>query len=114
MSEHTARNSRAVLIYGITKDGKRFRPSDWVERFCGVLAPYSQNSEKQSIMKRQNTVMYSDLVFPISVNEERVVIALNKLEVIEPMAWTFVKGFITGNNLKVKHLTELEIKKYLS
>ena len=58
--------------------------------------------------------MYSDLVFPITVNEERAVIALNKLEVIEPMAWTFVKGFITGNNLKVKHLTELEIKKYLS
>ena len=113
MSEHTARNSRAVLIFGITKDGLRFRPSDWVERFCGVLAPYSQNSKKQSIMNRQNTVMYSDLVFPISVNEERVVIALNKLEIIEPMAWTFVKGFITDNSLKVKHLTELEIKKYL-
>ena len=66
------------------------------------------------IMKRKHTVMYSDLVFPISVNEERVVIAFNKLEVIEPMAWTFVKGFITDNNLKVKHLTKLEIKKYLS
>ena len=114
MSEHTAKNSRAVLIFGITKDGLRFRPSDWVERFCGVLAPYSQKSEKQSIMNRRNTVMYSELVFPITVNEERVVIALNKLEVIEPMAWTFVKGFITDNNLKAKHLTELEIKKYLS
>ena len=114
MSEHTGRNGKAVLIFGITKDGLRFRPSDWVERFCGVLAPYSQNSEKQLIMKRQNTVMYSDLVFPISVNEERVVIAFDKLEIIEPMAWTFVKSFITDNNLKVKHLTKLEIKKYLS
>ena len=102
-----------MLIFGITKDGRRFRPSDWVERFCGVLAPYSQNSKKQLVMKRQNTVKYSDLVFPIFVNEERIVIAFDKLEVIEPMAWTFVNSFINDNNLKVKHLTNLEIKKYL-
>ena len=51
MNKHTPKNSRAVLIFGITKNGLRFRPSDWIERFCGVLAPYSQNSDKESIMK---------------------------------------------------------------
>ena len=114
MSEHTARNIRAVLIFGITKDGLRFRPSDWLERFCGVLAPYSQDRDKQLLMKRQHTAMYSDLVFPIFVNEERVVIAFKKLEIVEPLAWKFVKSFIADNNLKGKNLTKLEIKKFLS
>ena len=28
------------VIVGLTKDGKRFRPSDWAERLCGVMSQF--------------------------------------------------------------------------
>ena len=42
-----------LIIFGITSTGEKFRPSDWIERFCGVMAPYDttyQSSENELII----------------------------------------------------------------
>jgi len=32
--------SREIFIQGMTRDGRRFRPSDWAERLAGVMSQF--------------------------------------------------------------------------
>ena len=32
--------SESFVIVGQTRNGNRFRPSDWAERLCGVMSQY--------------------------------------------------------------------------
>ena len=99
-----------LIIFGVTSTGEKFRPSDWIERFCGVMAPYDTNyqalGERVNIQKGMG---YSDLVFPTTYKEERVVLVMEKLNDIEPLAWEFVLNFIKENDLKTENLRYSEI-----
>ena len=99
-----------LIIFGVTSTGEKFRPSDWIERFCGVMAPY--DTTYQSTGERGNLqkgMGYSDLVFPTTYKEERVVIAMEQLNEIEPLAWEFVLNFIKENDLKADKISYSEI-----
>ena len=37
-----------LIIEGLTLDGKKFRPSDWVDRLCGMLAVFDQQKVSYS------------------------------------------------------------------
>ena len=37
MSEKRPEN---FIIVGLTLDGKKFRPSDWAERLCGIMSAF--------------------------------------------------------------------------
>ena len=102
--------SCVLIIFGVTNAGEKFRPSDWIERFCGVMAPY--DTTYQSTGERVNLqkgMGYSDLVFPTTHKGERVVIAVEQLNDIEPLAWEFVLNFIKENDLKTGKISYSEI-----
>ena len=100
-----------LIIFGVTSTGEKFRPSDWIERFCGVMAPYdtTYQSSGERVNNIQKGMGYSDLVFPTTHNGERVVMALGKLNDIEPLAWEFVLNFIKENDLKTDKISYSEI-----
>jgi len=52
---------------------------------------------------------YSDLVFPTTHKGERVVMAVEQLNDIEPLAWEFVLNFIKENDLKADKISYSEI-----
>ena len=99
-----------LIIFGFTSTGEKFRPSDWIERFCGVMAPYDttyqSSGERVNIQKGMG---YSNLVFPTTHKGERVVMALEKLNDIEPLAWEFVLNFIKENDLKTEKINYSEV-----
>ncbi|MFM7705813.1 MAG: DUF3579 domain-containing protein, partial [Rubrivivax sp.] len=35
-----ARRPRLVVIQGLTRDGRTFRPSDWAERLAGAMSSF--------------------------------------------------------------------------
>jgi hypothetical protein len=35
------------VILGVTRDGNAFRPSDWAERLCGVMAAFGGDHRMQ-------------------------------------------------------------------
>jgi hypothetical protein len=37
----------AFLIRGVTLGGKPFRPSDWAERWCGVMSAFGSDGRLQ-------------------------------------------------------------------
>ena len=80
------------LIQGVTLDGKQFRPSDWAERLCGVMAAFGGDHRMQ----------YSPFVHPVTANGVRCVVVDVRLEEIEPMAYRFLMGFAKENELKTR------------
>lgn len=62
------------VIQGITLDGKAFRPSDWAERLCGVMAAFGGDHRMKD----------------------------RRLELIEPMAYRFLVNFAKDNALRVR------------
>ena len=100
-------NDDVLLIFGTTNTGMKFRPSDWIERFCGVMAPYSTKYQSSSNDANfRNGMGYSDLVFPATYQGERVVIAFKYLNDIEPLAWEFVLTFAKENDLKTQEASQ--------
>jgi hypothetical protein len=83
-------NSPFVIV-GLTHDGKRFRPSDWAERLCGVLSAFG--AEKK--------MKYSRYVSPGNHSGEKAVFVDGQLYEIEPMAYRFVLNFAQDNDLQL-------------
>jgi hypothetical protein len=80
------------VILGATLEGKVFRPSDWAERLCGVMATFGNDQRMQ----------YSPFVHPVTVNGVRCVVVDARLEQIEPMAYRFLVNFAKDNELQVR------------
>ena len=81
----------SFIIIGVTLDGRRFRPSDWAERLCGVLSAFG--AEKRMI--------YSPYVSPGHSNDEKAVFVDGKLYEVEPMAYRFILNFAQDNDLQI-------------
>jgi hypothetical protein len=79
------------IIVGLTTAGRKFRPSDWAERLCGVLSAFG--AEKK--------MKYSPYVGPGDYNGEKAVFVDGRLYEIEPMAYRFVLNFAQDNDLQI-------------
>jgi hypothetical protein len=92
------------FIQGITKSGRKFRPSDWSERLCGVMSGFGPKA------KGPNAYMqYSIYVRPTMMDDIKVVILDSRLRDIEPMAFDFVLNFAKDNDLVVSEVCELPL-----
>lgn len=83
--------SATFIIVGLTKEGRKFRPSDWAERLCGVMSAFG--AEKK--------MKYSPYVGPGDHNGDKAVFVDGRLEEVEPMAYRFLLNFAQDNNLQV-------------
>ena len=87
---------------GKTTDGKKFRPSDWADRFCGVLSSYRPKNSKLS---KPSVLAYSPYAQPQLYRGEKVVLIDREIEKIELLAWRFVTNFIEDNKLVFEEKT---------
>jgi hypothetical protein len=87
---------RYFIIYGLTRSGANFRPSDWAERLAGVLAPYRPAGSLGGHLS------YSPYSVPTVLNGVRCVVVDERLREIEPLAWKFVHDFARDNQLKTE------------
>ncbi len=85
-----------LVIWGITRQGRRFRPSDWGERLAGLTAAYNLSDR----------LRYSSLVLPARIGSARAVIVSGKLAAAEPRLHRFLLGFARDNDLVTQELPE--------
>ncbi len=85
-------HAESFLIVGLTPEGRRFRPSDWAERLCGVM----------SVFGSERRLGYSPFVQPGNSEGEKCVFVNARLRDIEPMAYTFLVHFARDNSLQVR------------
>lgn len=98
---HDCLSVSKLLIKGICRNGKTFRPSDWAERLCGAAVVFLPDatllSGAQSTTRSYHG--YSSYVRPAFVNGARCVIIDARLRDLEPRAWDYVIGFAHDNDL---------------
>jgi hypothetical protein len=87
----------SFLIKGLTIEGKVFRPSDWADRLCSVMACFNDQADAGPGAALQ----YSPYVQPLTIEEVKCVSVDAKLQSIEPMAYRFLLGFAKDNQLQL-------------
>jgi len=92
------------MIIGKTVDGKRFRPSDWAERLCGVMSPYRPN------LVSGGHLSYSPWVMPGQHEGNKCVRVDARIYAHEPLAYRFLLGFASDNNLVVQSIDDQSVK----
>jgi hypothetical protein len=96
--------ARKFFIHGVTVDGRTFRPSDWAERLCGVMAPYRPGGIASG---RDAFIGYSPYVRPETVAGVKCVVVDERLKDVEAIAFNFVMNFARDNDLPVYEACEL-------
>lgn len=99
MAESTLSTSvaREFFIQGVTSDGRTFRPSDWAERLCGVMACFRPEGSGGP----NAHLGYSPYVRPTVLGGVKSVVVSEELRQIEPLAYHFVVNFAKDNDLQI-------------
>lgn len=88
--------AESFVILGTTLGGRPFRPSDWADRLCGVMAQYRPGARAP-----QGHLSFSPYVMPGLHQEVMCVFVDGRLNQLEPMAYSFLVGFARDNALQV-------------
>lgn len=82
-------NNEKWVIRGVTEEGKKLRPSDWIERISSTLASFGTDHRLQ----------YSNAVAPCMIDGEKCLVVARNLDEVNPDAYEFVMGFAKSNQL---------------
>ena len=80
------------VIRGVTEEGKKLRPSDWIERISSTLASFGTD----------HRLHYSDAVAPCMIDGEKCLVVARNLNELNPDAYNFVMGFAKSNQLCIR------------
>lgn len=80
------------VIRGVTEEGKKLRPSDWIERISSTLASFGNDHRLQ----------YSSAVAPCIIDGEKCLVVARNLDEIDPAAYAFIMGFAKSNQLSIR------------
>jgi len=84
-------DQESFIIQGITEDGKKLRPGDWIDRVCSSLTAFG---EDRGLMLRKN-------IQACIIEGEKCLVVARNMEQKDPEAYKFVMGFASSNKLKV-------------
>lgn len=81
-----------IVIESLTKAGKPFRPSDWVDRMCSTYATFGPDRK----------LKYSPYLKPNLINGVRCLVVDLKLKDVNPDGYAQLKQFADENQLSIK------------
>ncbi|MEF8981572.1 DUF3579 domain-containing protein [Thiohalorhabdus sp.] len=97
MSEHEGTHadepppSCMIIVEGVTQKGRKFRPSDWVERFAGNAATFGAD----------NRLHYSSYIKPTVYNGVKGLLVDPLLRETRPELFRQLVSFARENHLRV-------------
>jgi hypothetical protein len=86
------------VIDGMTEDGRRFRPSDWVDRISTALASFGPD----------HRLRYSEDVRPCFIEGRKCLLVKKHLEKENPTAYEYVCSFVRTNGLRMDELQTVD------
>lgn len=84
------------IIESYTEDGRKFRPSDWIDRIASLDASYGAFQR----------LVYSDLLYPELYQGQKTLIIDTSLEEVNPVLFNYVMNFVKSNQLKMSKVCE--------
>lgn len=86
------------IIQSETEDGRKFRPSDWIDRISSMLATYGAS----------HRLVFSDLLHPELYDGKKCLIIDTALETENPGVFEYVMDFVKTNKLVMTQVCDLE------
>ncbi len=86
------------LIEGVTEGGRRFRPSDWVERFASMHARFGQSRR----------LSFSAELRPVIYDGGKALLVARSLETNAPGVWEQIMSFARINELRIHEIVDME------
>jgi Protein of unknown function (DUF3579) len=86
-----ATQHKEIIIQGLTRAGKQFRPSDWVDRMCSTFATFGDDKK----------LRYSPYLKPEVKNGVRCLAVDLKLKVSNPEGYEQLMQFAEENQLSI-------------
>lgn len=80
-----------IIIEGLTRAGKPFRPSDWVDRTCSTYATFGTDKK----------LVYSPYLKPKVMNGVRCLAVDMRLKDVNPDGFTQLMQFADENQLNI-------------
>ena len=81
----------SLIIHGVTEEGKKLRPGDWIERVCSSVTAFGD----------QRCMTISKSVQACVIEGEKCLVVARNMELKDPAAYKFVMDFASSNRLKV-------------
>lgn len=85
------KNQVEIFIQSMTRDGKAFRPSDWVDRVCSSYASFGSDRK----------IRYSPYLKPEMIDGQRCLAVNMQLKTANPEGFEELMQFANENNLNV-------------
>lgn len=80
-----------IIIQSLTREGKPFRPSDWVDRICSSYATFGENRK----------LRYSPYLKPEMIDGVRCLAVDMQLKVVNPEGFEELMQFAEENQLNI-------------
>lgn len=80
-----------IFIQSLTREGKRFRPSDWVDRICSSYATFGEDRK----------LRYSPYLKPEMIDGVRCLAVDMQLKINNPEGFEELMQFATENQLNI-------------
>lgn len=85
------------IIESYTEDGRKFRPSDWIDRIASLSASYGAFQR----------LVFSNMLYPELYQGQRTLIVDTALEDVDPVTFNYVMHFVKSNHLKISKVCEV-------
>jgi len=89
------------IIQSVTEDGRKFRPSDWIDRISSMAATYGTS----------HRLVFSDLLHPELYEGQKCLIIDTSLETENPGMFEYVMNFVKTNKLVMTQVCDLDESK---
>ena len=84
-------DQESFIIHGVTEEGNKLRPGDWIERVCCSVTAFGD--QRCTIVRKS--------IQPCIIDGEKCLVVARNLELKDAEAYKFVMGFASSNKLKV-------------
>ena len=80
-----------IIIEGMTRGGRKFRPSDWAERMSGALATFGPD----------HRIHYSPLLQPVTIDGVKCIAVDPRMRQLYPELFKYIMRWAEGNQLVI-------------
>lgn len=98
LGEYRLKRRCRLVIESVSEDGRRFRPSDWIERISTQAATFGANHK----------IHYSKSVQPRMVNGSKCLVVEQSLQDENPKVYDHIMSFVKANNLRVREVCDTD------
>lgn len=106
----TQLDDEKIIVESVTLDGRKFRPSDWIERLCDSITTFGEGRRvaRASYRGHERRARQLPLLWAQMIDGAQCLVVNLKLREANPPAYQFVMDFVKDNHLRSRQCRILE------